>query len=148
MKQKPNKLRSLLSPPEKALRSSKWAKTMTKWLISMSTSRKSRWRFVEFGGPTGAESRGIVDFLAIRKDHGFESQSVLRGDLFEIVLFQTKGGSARMPTKKDRDRLRAVKRHHRARDVLLAVRNRGVKPSLYKLMRDRWEPVDAKTFLK
>jgi len=140
---------SRLLPHEKAARASKWAKIMTKWLVSNSALKKSRWRFVEFGGPSGAESRGIVDFLAIRKNHRHELPPVRRGDLLEIIIVQAKGGSAPTPTEQDRLRLRIVKRHHKARDVLLAVRNkRGVKPSFSMLKGDSWVTVEARTFFK
>lgn len=57
---------------------------------------------MEFPGPGGGESTGIVDFMAIRKDHSQpETDPLKRGDLFEIILIQVKGGSARMPTRQD-----------------------------------------------
>jgi hypothetical protein len=68
---------------------------MTKWLITKSGEAGVRWRFVQFGGVTGSESRGIVDILAIRKNHRTIRDGLKRGDLLDIVLIQVKGGSAR-----------------------------------------------------
>lgn len=91
-----------LSPTQKAARTAKWATTMTKWSIAFDTGGKTRrndpkagrrWQLVAFNGPHGGESRGIVDFTAIRKDHREHGQDPFkRGDLFEIVLVQVKGG--------------------------------------------------------
>ncbi len=61
-----------LSPGRKAQKTARWARIMTKWLITFGGGAKTKWKFVEFGGPTGSESRGIVDILAIRKDHSRE----------------------------------------------------------------------------
>ena len=99
-----------LSPGRKALKTARWARIMTKWLITFSGGAKRKWRFVEFGGPTGSESRGIVDILAIRKDHGSEAAGFKRGDCFEIVFIQTKGGQAARPTDEDLRRLRRLAR--------------------------------------
>jgi hypothetical protein len=73
-------------------RTQRWAITMTKVCIrrAMSQTPFPRWHFVSFVGPKGGESRGVVDLIAIRKDHrvkeGFD-----RGDRLEIVLIQVKG---------------------------------------------------------
>ncbi len=79
---------------------------MTKWSIAFDTGGKRvgekpvkagrRWQLVAFNGPHGRESRGIVDFIAIRKDHREHGQAPFkRGDLFEIVLVQVKGALPR-----------------------------------------------------
>jgi len=104
-----------LSPGKKALNTAKWARTMTKWIITYSRKSGARWNLVEFGGKTRAESRGIVDLIAIRKDHLNNGVGLKRGDLFEIVLIQTKGGSAPRPTNDDIARLVKVAKHHRAK---------------------------------
>lgn len=90
---------------------------------------------VAFTGPSGGESRGIVDLLAIRKDHTTEKAGLKRGDLFEMILIQVKGGGAAWPSKPDIDRLRKVARYYRARDVLLAEWRPGKQPSLYRLKK-------------
>jgi hypothetical protein len=74
-----------LSPRKKAKRTGQWAKIMTKWLITYTNADK-KWNFVSFEGAKGGESKGIVDFLAIRRDRK-------TGDYFEVIIIQVKGGS-------------------------------------------------------
>jgi len=134
--------RKQLSPGKKALLTAKWARTMTKWLVTYRTRTGVRWNLVEFGGKTGAEARGIVDLIAIRKDlHRAVAAGVKRGDFFEIVLIQTKGGSAPRPTAADVRRLQRVARHHKARAVVLAEWQPGERLDLFKLSRGIWKPV-------
>jgi hypothetical protein len=135
----------VLSPGQKAQKTARWARIMTKWLITYSRRYGAKWRFVEFGGLTGAESYGIVDILAIRKDHKTKKEGVKRGDLFDLVLIQTKGGSARSPSESDIVRLIKAADHHRAKAVVLAEWKLGTKPKLYKLVNQTWQltnPVD------
>ena len=87
-----------------------------------------------FPGPAGAESRGIVDLVAIRRDHRRAIGVFQPGDLFEIVLVQIKGGSAPWPSLRDLLRLKAVARRYRARVVLAAWR-KGAEPRFYHLKR-------------
>lgn len=133
----------VMSPGRKAQHTAKWARTMTKWLITYSRRKGARWNLVDFGGSTKSESRGIVDLMAIRKDHRQDVSGLKRGDLFEIVLIQTKGGSAPRPTPEDIVRLKQVARHHRARTIILAEWKRGESLELFRLNRSRWQPVTA-----
>ena len=119
---------------KKAAHTARWATTMTKWLVTK-TSVGTKWQLVEFTGPGGKESRGIVDVLAIRKDHSTPNDGLKRGDLFEIILIQVKGGSAPWPTLDDIDRLRAVATHHRAKTVVLAEWKKGKQPTFYTLKK-------------
>jgi hypothetical protein len=128
------------SPGEKAQHTAKWARIMTKWLITFNQHTGAKWRLVEFGGKTGSESRGIVDLLAIRKKHSHQGDGLKRGDLFEMILIQTKGGSARWPTDKDVDRLSKVAEHHGAKAVVLAQWRCGKKLDLFKLDGSAWQP--------
>jgi hypothetical protein len=150
-----------LSPQQKAARTAKWATTMTKWSIAFDTAGKTvgskrvkaarRWQLVAFNGPKGGESRGIVDLLAIRKDHREPGKMPFnRGDLFEIVLVQVKGGSAARPSAEDLERLRAVARRYRAKDVVLAAWKQGAKPEFFRLKRGRFDPhrIDPGTVFK
>jgi hypothetical protein len=130
------------SPNQKALRTARWARTMTKWLVTYSCRRGVKWRFVEFGGATGAESYGIVDIVAIRKNHRPSDPAVRRGDLFDIVLIQTKGGSAPFPSPGDIDRLVATAAYHRAKAVVLATWKLGTRPQLYQLVDRGWSPCE------
>lgn len=130
------------SAVEQAVKTAKWARTMTKWLVTYSYRSGARWQLVEFGGKMGSEARGIVDIIAIRKNHRGAVAGLKRGDLFEVVLIQTKGGSARLPTMEDKQRLARVARYHRAKAVVLAEWKRGRKLSLRKLVGSEWKPVD------
>ncbi len=108
-----------------------------------------RWQFVAFPGPLGAESRGIVDLIAIRRDHITSIGALLPGDLFEIVLIQIKGGGAAWPNVVDLERLAAVRRYYRAKAVVLASWQKGSEPCFYVMQRvsherDRaWREVEA-----
>ena len=84
--------------PSKASRSGKWAITMTKWLITKAKG-KTTWQLVTFCGPKGGESVGIVDLVAIRKNHNRTTNGLKRGDLFEIMLIQVKGGKSAGPPR-------------------------------------------------
>ena len=119
---------------QKAARTARWAKIMTRWLATKA-SGGIKWQRVDFSGPSGSESRGIVDILAIRKDHSTPPGGLKRGDLFETILFQIKGGTAPWPTMGDIDRLRRVARHHRAKYVVLAEWKKGKQPTLFTLKR-------------
>jgi hypothetical protein len=104
---------------EKAARTARWAVTMAKVRIRRVVSR-TRWQLVTFYGKSGGESVGVVDLLAIRKDHGEPVGGTRRGDALQIILIQVKGGSAAKPTFDDATRLRAVAKRHGACEVLLA----------------------------
>jgi len=124
----------------KAQQIAKWARIMTKWLITYSHRTGARWNLVDFCGKTGAEARGIVDLIAIRKDHRKDVSGLKRGDLFDIVLIQIKGGSAPRPTEEDKARLSKVAEYHRARAIVLAEWRRGEKLDLFKLEGTDWSP--------
>jgi hypothetical protein len=119
-----------LTATDKAKLTAKWATTMTRWHIGFVTNGKRlgsakvkptrRWQLVEFPGSGGRESTGIVDLLAIPKNHNKPKSPFKRGDLFEIILIQIKGGGAKWPNKREIKRLRDVAKYHNARDVVLA----------------------------
>lgn len=133
-----------LSPGRKAHKTARQARIMTKWLITFSGRAKTKWKFVEFGGLAGSESRGIVDILAIRKDHGREEVGIKRGDCFEIVIIQTKGGSSPRPKKDDIERLSRVAQLYCAKAVVLAEWERGMRLELFRLDGDQWLPTTSK----
>jgi len=91
-----------------ALRTARWARIMTKWLIRHSSKEGVKWQLVDFCGKHGQESAGIVDLMAIRKNHKKPDEGGHRGDMFEIVLIQVKGGSAPRPKPKEIERMLAV----------------------------------------
>lgn len=105
---------------------------MTKVRIRQVVSR-TRWQLVTFYGKSGAESAGVVDLLAVRKDHKVPTGVMRRGDALQIILIQVKGGSAAKPTVEDAKRLRAVAKRHCACDVLLASWKKGRMPRFFRL---------------
>jgi hypothetical protein len=118
----------------KAARTARWAVTMTKVRIRQTLSR-TRWQLVTFCGATGGESIGVVDLIAIRKDHGAPLPGTKRGDCLQMILIQVKGGRAAIPTAEDGRRLRAVAQHHGARRVLLSTWSKGKAARFFRLRR-------------
>jgi hypothetical protein len=129
------------SPGKKAQHTALWARTMTKWLVTYSRRSGAKWTLVDFGGKTRSEARGIVDLMAIRKDHRRYVAGLERGDLFEIVLIQTKGGTARRPTADDVERLSKVGKYYKAKAVVLAEWRKGEALDLLMLKGKDWIPV-------
>ena len=117
---------------QKAARTARWAVTMAKVRIRRVASR-TRWQLVTFYGKGGSESVGVVDLLAIRKDHSQPIPGISRGDALQIILIQVKGGSAANPTLEDAARLGRVAKRHGACDVLLASWKKGAMPCFYRL---------------
>lgn len=114
------------TPVQKAARTAKWATIMAMWGITHATGRSRsgakkpvRWQLVKFEGSGGGESRGIVDAIAIRKDHRPGKDGLERGDRFEIVLIQVKGGEAKDPSHNDNRRMRQVAKELGAEAVLV-----------------------------
>ena len=58
--------------------------------------------------------------LSIRKDHRTHDPKIKRGDLFDVVLIQVKGGSVPFPTIEDIARLKEVSKYHRAKAIVLS----------------------------
>jgi hypothetical protein len=117
---------------QKAVQTARWAVTMTKVRIRRVVAR-TRWQLVTFYGGRGGESVGVVDLVAIRKDHGPPRPGMKRGDDFQIILIQVKGGSSAMPTAEDGIRLRAVAKRHGAKQSLLGVWKKGKAVRFYSL---------------
>jgi hypothetical protein len=120
-----------------AARTEKWAVTMTKVRIRQAVAHAffPRWHLLTFAGPDGGESRGVVDLIAIRKDHSTPRNGLKRGDVFQMILIQVKGGSAAKPTAEDAKRLRIVARRHGACKVLLAAWKKGKAARFYSLRK-------------
>ena len=118
---------------QKAALTARWAVTMVKVRIRRVASR-TRWQLVTFYGKAGGESVGVVDLLAIRKDHSQPVGGVRRGDAL-IILIQVKGGNAAKPTLEDAARLRIVAKRHCARHVLLATWKKGTAARFFRLRR-------------
>jgi hypothetical protein len=101
---------------------------------ALSNRVAKRWQFVSFRGKNKGEWRGIVDVLAIRKDTSQPAgKSLKRGDLFDIILIQMKGGSARRPSVEEKVRLRGVADHYGAKEVVLFEWKRGKVTAFYTL---------------
>jgi hypothetical protein len=124
------------TPSQLAAHTAKWAVTMAKVGIRQAIADNPRphWHLLTFTGPAGSESRGVVDMIAIRKDHGNPPlHGTKLGDVLQIILIQAKGGSAAMPTVEDAERLRIVARHHGACGILLASWKKGNAAEFYSL---------------
>jgi len=141
-----------LTAAEKAKITAKWATTMTRWHIGFVTNGKRlgskvkpirRWQLVGFPGAAGRESAGIVDLLAIRKNHKKATIPFKRGDLFEIILIQIKGGGAKRPDKSEIRRLSSVAKYYNARDVVLVEWVKGSHLKFYWLITSRLGPKKA-----
>jgi len=118
----------------KAHATGRWAEIIFR---ALSTRVARRWQFVSFRGAGKGESRGVVDVLAVRRNMAQPEGDVLkRGDLFDVILIQIKGGGARAPTANDLLRLREVKRRYRAQAVVLFSWERGKTSSFSVLGRD------------
>ena len=89
-----------LTAQQKAKKTGGWAVAMTKVRIRQILSR-TRWQLITFNGKAGGESVGVVDLLAVRKDHGKPVGGIKRGDALQMILIQVKGGSAADPTPED-----------------------------------------------
>ncbi len=127
--------KSPLLPHEKALLTGRWAEVIFRCL---SKRVAIRWRFVSFRGLGRGESRGIVDLVAIRKNTSRPRDDALkRGDIFDIILVQVKGGSAPDPTVDERRRLEVVGKRYRAKAIVLFKWRRGVSSQFYVLDRQR-----------
>jgi len=125
----------------KAANTARWAVTMTKVRIRGIAAR-TRWQLVTFNGPSGAESAGIADMLAVRKDHRQAKGALKRGDPLQMMLIQVKGGSAARPTADDAQRMRAVARWHRIGRVLLAIWKRGRAVRFFGLHGKSWTEIE------
>ena len=123
----------------------KWAVTMAKVRIRQAVAKAPwpRWQLLTFTGAHGGEARGVVDMIAIRKDHGEPYPGTNRGDTFQIVLIQVKGGHAAWPTDRDLNRLRKVAKRHDAHGILLATWQKGRAAQFFSLsLREKdWQEV-------
>jgi len=97
-------------------------RTQKKKLKSNQLTSKTKWQLVEFTGKKGHEAVGIVDLLAIRKNHlkTVKKVGLKPGDLFDMILIQVKGGNASWPSLNDIKRLQILARYYRVDDVVLS----------------------------
>jgi hypothetical protein len=118
-----------------AAKIARWAVIMTKCRIKKLIT-KTTWNLVTFCGKKGGESTGIVDMMAIRKDHHEGVYGLKRGDAFEVILIQVKGGGAAWPTPDDIRRLKKVGHLYGAKAVILSEWKKGRQTTLYRLNMD------------
>ena len=133
---------------QKAAKTARWAITMTKCRIRRLTA-KTTWNLVTFCGKKGGESTGIIDMMAIRKDHRQGIYGLKRGDAFEIILIQVKGGGSSWPTPDDIRRLKKVGHLYGAKAVILSEWKKGRQTIFHRLNMDAdpesgncWERID------
>ena len=126
----------------KAANTGKMANTLAK---ALAHRYAKRWRFVDFLGPKGRESAGIVDIVAIRKCGKPPTVAGLKGlDLFDIILIQVKGGSAPGPTAGDINRLRLVGNTYHAENIVLFQWQEKKKSAFQKLdAKGEWRDTTA-----
>jgi len=121
------------APQEKAFATGMLATVLTKDKIK---KIGKRWQLVEFTGPEGRESTGIVDLLAIRKDHR-QNTDFNPGDLFEIIIIQVKGGDPPdRPKREEIVRMRIVADEYYAKNIVLAEWQPGKILRFYQLKRN------------
>jgi len=82
---------------ERAHRSGQIAKTFTKYFLA-----KKGYKCVSLDSRKGYEYKGVVDLIAVKRDKK-------NPDILKVVLFQVKGGSARV-SKQEINRLRQAAR--------------------------------------
>jgi hypothetical protein len=138
----PTKKAQESTPAEKAHTTGRWAETLFR---ALSTRVAKRWQFISFRGTGKGEWRGVVDVLAIRKDTTQPSaRDLKRGDLFDLVLVQIKGGSAKMPSADDCRRLQSVAEFYEAKAVVLFTWVKGERAEFSALQADgTWKPSSA-----
>jgi hypothetical protein len=100
-----------------------------------------RWQFIDFRGPGGQESRGIVDILAIRKSSKKPFPEGLKSlDAFDIILIQVKGGSGKKldrPTQHDIERLKIVGERYHAQAIVLFEWNKTLSVTRFLELDDQ-----------
>lgn len=130
------------TPAAKAQATGRWAEVLFK---ALSSRVAKRWQFISFRGAGKGEWRGVVDVLAIRKNTAQPTAAELkRGDLFELILVQIKGGGAKAPTAEDLIRLQAVAKHYDAKAIVLFNWKKEQQAEFFVLNRSaQWEPTSA-----
>lgn len=131
----------------KAHTTGRWAEIIFR---ALSSRVASRWQFVSFRGANKGEWRGVVDLVAIRKNTSQPPGEILkRGDLFDIILIQVKGGSAAPPTESDCRRLREVRKLYRAKAVCQFQWHKGESSKFFVLSRSlKWEATTSDALFK
>ena len=116
----------------------KMANTLAK---ALARRYSDRWQVVDFLGPAGHESAGIVDIIAIRKSGKKPRIEGLKPlDIFDIIVIQVKGGGAGMPKHEDVKRLKIVKENYSAQAIVLFEWNKKKQITRFSVLdtNDAW----------
>ncbi|MBC8252284.1 MAG: hypothetical protein H8E89_11970, partial [Candidatus Nitrosopelagicus sp.] len=110
----------------------------------------AKYQFVEFSGPKGGDSNGIVDLLAIKKNRkkkGNKKHGLWNADLLDIIQIQVKGGGSGEPKIEDMKRMKEVAKYHKFKENLLSRwdPSKDFFPVFSRLTdQNTWEEVDPK----
>ena len=123
----------------------------TKLQIERSNSSTAKYQFVEFSGPSGGDSNGIVDLLVIKRNRNKKENKkhgLSNADLLDMIQIQVKGGGSGPPSNADKKRMKKVAKYHKFKETLLSRwdPSKDFFPVFYRLTdQNTWQIVDAKT---
>jgi hypothetical protein len=96
-----------------------------------------------FPDPPVGNRPGLSTYLQSERTIKNLNAPFKRGDLFEIILIQIKGGGAKRPNKSEIKWLRDVAKYYNARDVVLAEWVKGNQLKFNWLVNYRADPKKA-----
>ena len=123
----------------------------TKLQIERTNSSTAKYQFVEFSGPNGGDSNGIVDLLAIKKNRNKKENKkhgLSNADLLDIIQIQVKGRGSRPPKNDDKKRMKKIAKYYKFKETLLSRWDPSKEffPVFSRLTdQNTWQIVDAKT---
>ena len=147
---KPEKTEKKLTQ-DKVNQSKNLAVEATKLQIEISNNSTAKYQFVEFSGPRGGDSNGIVDLLAIKKNRNNKENKkhgLSNADLLDMIQIQVIGGGSGPPSNADKKRMKKVAKYHKFKETLLSRWDprKDFFPVFYRLTdQNTWQIVDAKT---
>ena len=159
-KTKSGKIKQIRPKPEKTEKKLTQAKVnqsknlaveATKLQIEITNSSTAKYQFVEFSGPNGGDSNGIVDLLAIKKNRNKKENKkhgLSNADLLDIIQIQVKGRGSLPPKNDDKKRMKKIAKYYKFKETLLSRwdPSKGFFPVFSRLTdQNTWQIVDAKT---
>ena len=104
-----------------------------------------RWKVVSLRGKSGADSKGVVDLVAVRRNLRLPApHGLAAGDLLDSVIVRLHSADAAKPTPKDVARLRRVARRYAALRIVLHTWTKGAPGEFHLLeARTKWKKVRA-----
>ena len=147
---KPEKTEKKLTQ-DKVNQSKNLAVEATKLQIEISNNSTAKYQFVEFSGPNGGDSNGIVDLLAIKKNRNKKENKkhgLSNADLLDIIQIQVKGRGSGPPKNDDKKRMKKIAKYYKFKETLLSRwdPSKGFFPVFSRLTdQNTWQIVDAKT---